>query len=183
MYFYDKAERLLIIKKMTNLKKNLNLEGLRNFAEEFKSLLKQPQILLLEGPLGAGKTTFVRFLFDVLEKDCGNQKEKEGKTKGSRQVVSPAFTIHHIYHTSLGMIQHIDLYRLKNDEDLESTGFWDIFSEPEKNNLIIIEWADLLNPNCLPLEWNYIKIVFSFEECENTRSIRWEFCNGIVNRN
>ena len=160
---------------MNNLKKNLSLEDLSRFAKEFSSLLKKPQVLLLEGPLGAGKTTFVRFLCDVLEKNCGNQEKTEEELRGRWQVVSPAFSVHHSYSTSFGLIQHMDLYRLKDDEDLESTGFWDVFSEPERKGLIIIEWANLLNPDCFPPKWNYIRVVFSFGEYGDTRSVQWEF--------
>ncbi len=162
---------------MNSFKKNLNLEDMRGFARELGTLLKKPQVLLLEGPLGVGKTTFVRLLFDFLaEDDRGTEKEGDGKgLQGGGQVVSPAFSVHHSYSTSFGVIQHIDLYRLKNDEDLESTGFWDVFSEPEKKNLIIIEWANLLNPCSLPPIWNYIRLILSFGEYKETRHVQLEF--------
>ena len=163
--------------RMSSIRKNLNLEDLRSFAKELKPLLKKPQVLLLEGPLGVGKTTFVRFLFDLLiEENSENSlsEKREEKLQRGGPVVSPAFSVHHSYSTSFGLVQHIDLYRLKNDEDLESTGFWDVFSEPEKKNLIIIEWANLLNPRCLPPGWNYIKLDFSFEKNKDTRHIQLE---------
>ena len=146
-------------------KKDLSL-----FAEQLKKFFKQSQVLLLDGPLGVGKTTFVRFLLETLEKERGGFAQK----KEREQVTSPAFTIQNNYHTSFGLIQHIDLYRLKDDEDLESTGFWDIFSEQEKKYLIIIEWANRLNPDCLPLGWNYIRVVFSFGKSGNTRNAKME---------
>lgn len=158
---------------MDNLKKNLNLEGMRSFAKELKFLLKKPQVLLLEGPLGVGKTTFVRFLFDFLGEEGANLLEKDKSLEKGRSVISPAFSVHHSYSTPLGLIQHIDLYRLKNDEDLESTGFWDVFSDSEQKYLIIIEWANLLNPRCLPPGWNYLKMIFSFGTGD-TRHIQLE---------
>jgi tRNA threonylcarbamoyladenosine biosynthesis protein TsaE len=170
-------ERFSLIMKVNSIKKHLNLKDLKDFAKELKPLLKKPQVLLLEGPLGVGKTTFVRLLFDFLaEGDQGIGKEENGKKlQKGEPVVSPAFSVHHSYSISFGLIQHIDLYRLKNDEDLESTGFWDVFSEPKKKNLIIIEWADLLNPHSLPPFWNYIKLKFSFGEYKETRHIQLEF--------
>ena len=173
--------KVFLIMRVSSIRRNLDLKDLKDFAKELKPLLKKPQVLLLEGPLGVGKTTFVRLLFDFLaEEDQGTGKEEEnGKELQQRgPVMSPAFSVHHSYSVSFGLIQHIDLYRLKDDEDLESTGFWDVFSEPEKKNLIIIEWANLLNPRSLPPVWNYIRLKFSFGEDKETRHIQLEFWDG-----
>ena len=155
--------------KRVNIKQDIPLRNLNIFAEELKKLFKKPQVLLLCGPLGAGKTTLARLL---LKKEGTNNLEES--LSGGEQVVSPAFAVHHSYLTAFGVIEHIDLYRLKNDEDLESTGFWDIFSEPEKKYLIIIEWGNRLNLKCLPPRWNYIKVTFSFGTQKDTRGIKME---------
>lgn len=147
-------------------KKNVSLKSLDPIADELLSAFQKPQVLLLNGPPGVGKTTLVRCLLHRMKE---NFKEKKDLTE---LVVSPAFPIHHSYKTELGLIQHIDLYRLVDDDDLESTGFWDIFSERETKYLVIIEWADRLNQDCLPFLWNYIHLTLSFGNGD-TRDIHW----------
>ena len=90
-------------------------------------------------------------------------------------VSSPAFTIQHYYPAPIEAY-HIDLYRLKTDEDLESTGFWDTFADTQK--LILIEWACRLNKKLLPKNWNYLQLHFDFGENNNQRNIQIQkFCD------
>lgn len=107
--------------------------------------LSDREILLFEGPLGAGKTQLVRFLLEEL---------------GTQEACSPTFAIHHRYETVRGPIDHLDLYRLEDEDDLESTGFWDLFSV--QKGLILIEWADRLDSSCLPLDWVCRRIRIDF---------------------
>ena len=74
------------------------------------------QIVLLVGPLGSGKTQSVRFIVKHLQ---------------GEDICSPSFSIHNTYETKRGDVEHIDLYRLEDEGDIESTGFWDLF-EKEK---------------------------------------------------
>ncbi len=53
-------------------------------------------------------------------------------------------------------IHHVDLYRLKGSEDLESTGFWDLFESEE--DLIFVEWAELVSKDQWPWGWKQIQI-------------------------
>lgn len=109
-------------------------------------------LLLLKGPLGVGKTEFVRMLAEELS---------------LKDVASPSFAIHHRYENDQGVsVDHVDLYRLKNEEDLESTGFWDLFAQPR--GIVAIEWSDRLNSDFLPLQWNKIFVHMSFYGQKNS---------------
>lgn len=110
---------------------------LEPIVREVLSWRKPRTIWLLEGEVGSGKTETVKTVARVL---------------GLREVASPSFAIHHQYLTPAGWpVDHLDLYRLESADDLESTGFWDLFGEPEA--LILIEWADRLSFDYLPRGW------------------------------
>jgi tRNA threonylcarbamoyladenosine biosynthesis protein TsaE len=84
--------------------------------------------VLLEGPMGAGKSTFARALLSSL----GFRLPPEG---------SPTFAIAHEYEEAgIPRTVHIDLYRIEDEEELEAAGihamFWD---SPE--SIILSEWA------------------------------------------
>lgn len=122
--------------------KILEEKDLTNWADSIRSLLGKKTILLLVGDVGSGKTTFVGEFLKLI----GAQQKSS----------SPSFALHNEYNFSGGTIDHVDLYRLQSEDDLESTGFWDLFGAPE--GLIIIEWAQLLNYSHLPWDWKKIEI-------------------------
>jgi tRNA threonylcarbamoyladenosine biosynthesis protein TsaE len=128
-----------------------SLFEMQEFAAQFGASLKtQPRlILLLDGEMGAGKTTFTRFLLEAL---------------GCHEVASPTFAFHHRYDTAAsGVVEHFDFYRLQSEDDLESIGFWDCFQDGSQ--LVIIEWAKRLKElsvfDQLPLAWAKTEFVFS----------------------
>ena len=78
--------------------------------------IKQGTILLLHGELGSGKTQFVRFLADHL--------------KVQDVVSSPTFLILNVYESNKNLkIYHFDFYRVKNVEELEQIGFFEILNK------------------------------------------------------
>lgn len=92
-------------------------------------------VLLLMGDLGAGKTTFIRFLTEALP---GGENS---------EVASPSFTLCNVYPTT-PQVQHFDLYRLPpggSDEMLEE-------SLEEMRGLILIEWAEYLPARVFPVD-------------------------------
>jgi len=142
-------------------KREINsLEDLRKLAQEIAAQRERRLLLLLEGPMGTGKTQFTRFLVESL---------------GSEETASPSFAIHHNYKASQTSIDHFDLFRLEDIDDLESTGFWDFFRA--KEGVIVIEWADRLEEfgiaDQLPLpgSWPRIRMRFSFGEANDRRVI------------
>jgi tRNA threonylcarbamoyladenosine biosynthesis protein TsaE len=99
----------------------------RRFASQFASQLKGNEKICLIGPLGAGKTTFVRGFV-------------EGFNIPSGDVQSPTFTLVREYGTS-PKIYHIDLYRFDKEEDIFEAGIYELLTGDE---LVIVEWADKL---------------------------------------
>ncbi|MEZ0391805.1 MAG: tRNA (adenosine(37)-N6)-threonylcarbamoyltransferase complex ATPase subunit type 1 TsaE [Pseudobdellovibrionaceae bacterium] len=133
---------------MSSLSENPNYQLLEVFnvrsLEDFhKSSLEAARhftpraVVALSGPLGAGKTEFVKTI---------------AKSRGFHDVASPTFAIHHRYQGFSISLDHLDLYRLENEDELETTGFWDFFSENE--GLIFIEWPERMNLEHIPLDWD-----------------------------
>ncbi len=100
---------------------NVDTNGLKQLAENIARCLTGKEIFILQGNLGAGKTTFTKFLVSTIDKEL----EKE--------VNSPTFSIMNVYETNKFNIYHIDLYRVKEFDFREILG----------NGVILIEWGEL----------------------------------------
>lgn len=121
------------------------MDQLSVLVSAIESEINTKTILLLNGSLGAGKTFFVKELVRSL---------------GGAEATSPTYSLINSYPLlDRGELFHVDLYRLDNQEDLESTGFWDLFSR--ESGFICVEWASRLNPQDLPLDWKQITLEIS----------------------
>src|ERR1700733_3445823 len=94
-------------------------------------LLKPPQLLLLRGDLGTGKTTLVKGIAQAL--DAAEPDE----------VTSPTFTLLHEYEGTLNgkpvKLYHIDVYRLEGERQLETLGLDELLTP---DALVLVEWGD-----------------------------------------
>ena len=101
-----------------------------------------PVTMSLTGPLGAGKTAFVRGLADGLGCDPA-------------QVSSPTFALVHEYPNGRWALVHMDLYRLQSAAELVGIGLEDYLAEPL---IIAIEWGERfeeeLPPDTIRLHFN-----------------------------
>lgn len=90
----------------------------------------------LVGSLGAGKTCLTRGLWRGLH-------SRAGREATSQPVTSPTYTLinHYDGPAPFDAVVHVDLYRLNDSDDLESTGYWDAVDDA---SLVIIEWLDQL---------------------------------------
>lgn len=114
--------------------------------------LKRPCVVLLSGELGAGKTQFVRWFLERM---------------GASDVASPTFAIHHEYVTAGGVMDHVDLYRVTSDADLEASGFWDLFAQSQ--GMVFVEWAERLPEDVWPADWNQVFIKLLKEDGDRRR--------------
>lgn len=100
-------------------------QELMTFAGELAKVVKPKALIFLSGPLGAGKTTFVRGFMHGLG--------YIGKIK------SPTYTLVEPYTVQDKDVFHFDLYRVKRAGELEFLGIDEYLS---KNAICIIEWAE-----------------------------------------
>lgn len=124
-------------------KANVEIKDLPRFCIDFLKFCGNKTIVLLQGPLAAGKTTFVKKCCESLH--CTD-------------VNSPTFSVINEYQGDR-LIYHVDLYRLQDSKDIESTGFWDLFEQP--HGLIFIEWPQRLPQNQIPLQWEQLQVVIT----------------------
>lgn len=107
-----------------------NEEKTKQLATDFAKRLKPGDLVVLNGDLGAGKTTFTRYTFEAL---------------GAKGVVnSPTFAIMKVYESLVAELYHFDTYRIDVNEAIES-GFDEILSN-RQGKIIFIEWSENIAP-------------------------------------
>ena len=103
-----------------------------SLAEKFGKYLHTGDVLAYLGDLGAGKTTFTRGLALGLGlKDL---------------VTSPTFALVHVYGQSPLQLCHFDMYRITDENELETTGFYDY---DLTESIFAVEWSENIM-NALP---------------------------------
>jgi tRNA threonylcarbamoyladenosine biosynthesis protein TsaE len=114
-----------------------------NFGHQLGARLEGGEILLLSGPLGAGKTIFVKGICAALGID-------------EEEVTSPSFTLVNPYDGRL-RLYHIDLYRL--DEGASAAHAVDLDELlTDERAVIVIEWAERMGSYPLPGNVSHIDI-------------------------
>jgi len=109
-----------------------NLTETITFGENFARQISPKSIILLKGPIGAGKTSFVQGI---------------GKGLSIKETISsPTFALSHHYLTGLIPLIHMDLYRIDN-----SISARELFLEEEEDlevtkGILIVEWPELILP-------------------------------------
>lgn len=111
---------------------NYAIDHIMEAVEWLKKQINDNRIILLNGEMGAGKTTLTAAFI---------------KSLGSMDNIgSPTYSIVNEYRTSdlsFPKIFHMDLYRLKSSEEVESLPILDYL---ESGDLCIIEWPELARP-------------------------------------
>jgi tRNA threonylcarbamoyl adenosine modification protein YjeE len=102
-------------------------EGTARVARAFAAVLAPGDTVLLEGELGAGKTTFARSVAYAL-----GLSEEEA-------VTSPTFALVHEYECAAVTLLHADLYRLGHPDELATLGIEDALGATA---VALIEWGE-----------------------------------------
>lgn len=119
-----------------------SIKDTEEIAAEVAKGLEKGGFLALYGEMGAGKTAFVRGLVKALCPEC------------LPLVHSPTFAIVNEYAGENIAVYHFDLYRLTDEDDLLSTGFYDYI---DGRSVIVTEWSELFE-NAIPPEAVRLKI-------------------------
>lgn len=121
--------------------------------EKIGKLLQAGDVLVLDGDLGAGKTTFTKGI---------------GKGLGITDLIkSPTFTIIREYHDGRLPLYHMDAYRLENGgaEDLGLEEYFD------SDGVSVVEWAEFVEDE---LPDDFLAIHFKRTDTEGTRILEFD---------
>ena len=117
-----------------------SVDETREAGRQLAGLLRGGEVLSLEGPLGAGKTTFVKGL-------------AEGLGCRAEEVSSPTFTLVHEYPDGRLPLVHLDLYRLDSADELAALGFDDLLAG---TTIAALEWGDKFPEALPPRVWRFV---------------------------
>ncbi len=106
-----------------------DLAATEHLAVAVAALVRKGDAILLDGPLGAGKTAFARAFLRAATGDP------------DLEVPSPTFTLVQSYDTPAGPVHHFDLWRLAGPDALDELG-WD----EARDDIVLVEWPDRLGP-------------------------------------
>ena len=122
-------------------------------AKKFSKKLKLGHVVFFAGEMGVGKTTFIRYLI--------NNFQKENRLKIT-EVTSPTFNLLNEYKIKEIKINHYDLFRIKNLDEIHNLGLFDNIS----NTITLVEWPQKIKPK----PKNLIELNFKYGP-ENTKRI------------
>jgi tRNA threonylcarbamoyladenosine biosynthesis protein TsaE len=126
----------------------------KDIAEKISTQLKKNQIIFLYGEIGVGKTTFVRYLINKLQKD---------ENINITEVTSPTFNILNEYQIGDLTIKHYDLFRIKLKEEIINLNIF----EDNLNSISLIEWPQIIDTKSN----NHVKLFFNYDEDLDKRSL------------
>ena len=137
-----------------------NFSKTLNLGEKLSHKLDPHSIVLLKGPIGAGKTSFV-----------------QGIAKGlsiSEDITSPTFAISHHYNSGTIPLIHLDLYRLEDISSAKEVFFSEEEEAIQQQAILVIEWPELIEPvikNFWRIEISYAKNYGRYYEIRDPKNL------------
>lgn len=148
---------------MTELPRTLTSNGTeqteqagRSLAELISQDSSLPRFVALYGDLGVGKTAFVRGFTSLFAKNA--------------RVKSPTFALVNEYKGESLTVFHFDMYRITDEDELYSIGFYDYM---DRGGIALVEWSENIG-YALPQEYFSVKIEKCPMQSPDTRKITLE---------
>ena len=131
-----------------------SLEDTQNFSKNISQIISAGDIIFLYGEIGVGKTTFIKYLINNLQ-----NKNKLNIT----EIPSPTFNIVNEYKIDEIIINHYDLFKLKDPKELYNIGLFENNSE----TVTLVEWPEIISNK----PKNIIELYFSYENDFKVRKL------------
>ena len=131
-----------------SLEKNTEL-----ISKKFSNFINKGDIIFFYGEIGVGKTTFIKHLINNL------QRKNEIKPT---EVPSPTFNIVNQYEINEILINHYDLFKIKDPKEIYNIGIF----EDNSDIITLVEWPEIISDKPKKI----IKLYFSYEDdfqCRN----------------
>jgi tRNA threonylcarbamoyladenosine biosynthesis protein TsaE len=126
-----------------------------DLAKKISKKLKPGNVVFFYGEMGVGKTTFIKYLINIIQKE--NKLEQT-------EVTSPTFNLLNEYQINKININHYDLYRLKSAQELKNLELF----ENSKSLITLIEWPQIIKEK----PENLIELFFKYEDDYKKRSVK-----------
>ena len=127
---------------------DISLEKNTEFiSKKFSNYITKGDIILFFGEIGVGKTTFIKYLINSLQ-----NKSKQNLT----EIPSPTFNIVNEYKIDEMIINHYDLFKIKDPKELYNIGLFENTSEV----VTLVEWPEII----LNKPKKIIELHFSYED-------------------
>ena len=139
-----------------------NLEETIKLGRKFAQGLNPKSIILLQGPIGAGKTSFVQGIA------YGLYIEEE--------ITSPTFALSNHYNSGSIPLFHMDLYRLENSFMAKEFFISEEEEAIQNEAIIVIEWPELIKP----VLDNFWKIEISYATNFGRNYKIWDTKNSLT---
>ena len=131
----------------------------KELARKFTEYLKGGEFIFLYGEMGVGKTTFVKYFINEIQKTYNLTPT---------EVLSPTFGLLNEYYIKDIKIKHYDLFRINNKKEVNNL---DIF-EIDNKSITLIEWPQLIADT---KKIKFIKLTFSYSNDLADRSVEIKF--------
>ena len=139
-----------------------NLEETIQLGKKFAQELNPKSIILLQGPIGAGKTSFV-----------------QGIAKGLRieeDITSPTFALSHHYNSGTIPLVHMDLYRLEDGLMAKELFISEEEEAIQNGAIMVVEWPELIQP----ILNNFWRIEISYAKNYGRNYKIWDPKNSLI---
>ena len=136
---------------------SLSAEDTENLGRELAALMLEdtslPRFIALYGDLGVGKTAFVRGFTSIIAP--------------SARVKSPTFALVNEYKSTELSVFHFDMYRIEDEDELYSIGFFDYL---DRRGICLVEWSENIEES-LPDKYLRVEITKNSQENTDSRAI------------